>query len=90
MNTKIKAFYVLAVLAIAFLAIQISCKTPEAIANKTGAQLWGEHCNRCHNAPSPADYSDNQWDVISKHMKVKAGLTDAEVNKIVTFLKSAN
>jgi len=71
-------------------SIQIGCKTPELIANKSGAQLWGENCSRCHNAPSPSDYSDNHWDVLINHMKVKAGLTEVETTKIVEFLKSAN
>lgn len=90
MNKKIKTLCAMAVLSIVILTLQNSCKTPEAIASKTGAQLWGENCNRCHNAPSPADYSDNQWDAFINHMKVKAGLTDTEVNKIAEFLKSAN
>ena len=90
MNKKLKISCMLAILSIAIFTLQISCKVPEAIANKSGAQLWGENCNRCHNAPSPADYSDNQWDALLNHMKVKAGLTDTEVSKIGEFLKSAN
>ena len=70
--------------------LQYGCKTPESITSKSGAQLWGENCSRCHNAPSPADYSDNHWDVLVNHMKVKAGLTNTEATKIVEFLKSAN
>ncbi|NVO18334.1 MAG: cytochrome c [Bacteroidetes bacterium] len=70
--------------------IATACKTPQAILDKSGAQLWGENCARCHNAPSPATYSDDQWHIIMGHMKIKAGLTDLEVKKIATFLKSAN
>jgi hypothetical protein len=66
------------------------CKVPEAIASKSGAQLWGENCNRCHNAPDPRTYSDDQWDAACEHMRQKALLTDAEVTKIKDFLKSAN
>ena len=57
---------------------------------KSGAQHWGEACNRCHLAPSPADYSDTDWDTISLHMRVRANLTEKEINKITEFLKSAN
>ena len=67
-----------------------SCKVPEAIASKSGAQLWGENCNRCHNAPDPRTYSDDQWDAACEHMRQKAILTNAEVSKIKDFLKSAN
>lgn len=87
---KIKIVILLAAVTAFLSMIQSSCKTPESIANKSGAQLWGENCSRCHNAPSPADYSDNHWDVLITHMKVKAGLTNTETNKIVEFLKSAN
>ena len=67
-----------------------SCKVSEAVANKSGAQLWAENCTRCHNAPSPAIYSDAQWEVVGDHMRYKANLTGQEVRKIVDFLKSAN
>lgn len=66
------------------------CKAPQSIANKSGAQLWGENCNRCHNAPDPRTYSDDQWDAATEHMRQKAILTDLEINKIRIFLKSAN
>ena len=67
------------------------CAASQEATNKTGAQLWGEHCMRCHDAPSPADYSDAQWDAVGLHMKVRANnFTDAEMTKIVDFLKSAN
>jgi len=57
---------------------------------KSGAQMWGEACNRCHLAPSPADYNDTDWETISLHMRVRANLTEAEITKIEEFLKSAN
>lgn len=57
---------------------------------KSGAQLWGETCNRCHIAPSPSDYNDTDWETISLHMRVRANLTEHESKKIEEFLKSAN
>ncbi len=57
---------------------------------KSGAQMWGETCNRCHLAPSPADYNDTDWETISLHMRVRANLTENEITKIEEFLKSAN
>jgi cytochrome c1 len=72
------------------ITIMNGCKLPESIASKSGAQLWGENCNRCHNAPDPLYYSDAQWDVAMEHMRVKALLTDVEVRKIAAFLKSSN
>lgn len=57
---------------------------------KSGAQMWGEACNRCHLAPSPADYNDTDWETISLHMRIRANLVENEIAKIETFLKSAN
>ena len=57
---------------------------------KAGAQHWGEACNRCHIAPSPASYNDTDWDTIGLHMRVRANLTEKEITKITEFLKSAN
>lgn len=57
---------------------------------KSGAQYWGETCNRCHIAPSPSDYNDTDWETISLHMRVRANLTENEITKIEEFLKSAN
>ena len=64
-----------------------SCAPTKEIAEKSGAQLWGENCNRCHNAPSQDQYSSEQWGIIGNHMKLKAGITNEEMTKIVTFLK---
>jgi len=89
-SIKIKIVIALVMVVIAATLIISGCKTPQAILDKTGAQLWGENCARCHNAPSPATYSDDQWHIIMGHMKIKAGLTDAESKKIASFLKSAN
>lgn len=67
-----------------------SCKPSEAVASKTGAQIWGENCVRCHNAPSPATFSDVEWEVAARHMQIRANLTPNETEKVIEFLKSAN
>jgi len=66
------------------------CAESKMIAEKSGSQLWGENCIRCHNIPSSLEYSSAEWEVIGMHMKLRANLTDDETNKIVTFLKSEN
>jgi len=67
------------------------CASSEKVSSKIGAQLWGENCLRCHNSPNPADYSDQQWELVGIHMKLRANsLSDEEVNKIVEFMKTAN
>lgn len=89
---SLKLVSLVAVIAITIMSFVLmnGCKVPEAIANKSGAQLWGENCNRCHNAPSPQTYSDDQWDAATEHMRQKAILTNTEINKVRVFLKSAN
>lgn len=68
-----------------------SCATTNDIASaKSGAQLWGENCLRCHNTPSPETFSDPEWDVAVMHMQVRANLTKTEAVKISEFLKTAN
>ena len=72
-------------------AMTYSCATSNATASaKSGAQLGGENCMRCHNSPSPDTFSDSQWDVAVTHMRVRATLTQHESEKIIEFLKSAN
>jgi len=86
---KIK--FTIAIIVVVFTAAFIqSCATSKDIADKSGAQLWGENCIRCHNSPSPVDFNDEQWKTIGLHMQVRANLTKAEAEKIVAFLHSAN
>ncbi len=59
-----------------------------SVAEKSGAQLWGENCVRCHNIRSPSNYSPAQWEVVMMHMRVRANLTPEEHKKILEFLKS--
>jgi len=75
------------------MAVQMmnSCSSPGQLAEaKSGAQLWGENCLRCHNAPSPETFSDIEWDVAVLHMRMRANLTEHESINIAEFLKSAN
>jgi hypothetical protein len=63
------------------------CKASQQVSNKAGVQLWAENCQRCHNTPSPASFSPDQWETIGLHMQSRALITDEERNKIVAFLK---
>lgn len=67
-----------------------SCKTSEAVREKSGAILWSENCSRCHYSPEPEDYNDAQWEVISMHMRVRTNLTEEESEKITRFLQESN
>jgi len=87
---KITGIFVAIVAGIGLTIIMHGCAATAEIASKTGSQLWGENCIRCHNAPASAEYSGAQWEVIGMHMKQRANLTEEETNKIVAFLKSSN
>jgi cytochrome c1 len=87
---KITGIFFLLLAGIVATIIINSCAATADIAAKSGSQLWGENCIRCHNAPSSADYSGAQWETIGMHMKLRANLTDDETKKIVAFLKSEN
>ena len=63
------------------------CQASQKIKAKSGAQLWSENCQRCHNTPSPSTFSPEQWETIGLHMQSRALLTEAEKDKIVAFLK---
>jgi len=71
---------------IAFISLN-GCFVSEKIAAKSGAQLWAENCQRCHNMPSPSTFSPDQWEIVGMHMQTRAQLTDKERDKIVDFLK---
>lgn len=75
---------------VAVVIISSCTVTNDLAAAKSGAQLWGENCLRCHNTPSPETFSDIEWDVAVMHMRVRANLTEEEAIKIAEFLKTAN
>ena len=65
-------------------------ETEEVKFERSGAQLWGETCTRCHLTPSPAAYNDTDWSTIELHMRIRANLSEPDSNKIFEFLRSAN
>lgn len=66
------------------------CKPSQAILDKSGATLWSENCQRCHNLPPPTMYYDDQWKAIVTHMQVRANITKTEADKVLEFIQSAN
>jgi len=66
-----------------------SCAVSQKIKDKTGTQLWGENCGRCHNAPGPGEFSAANWDIIGRHMRIRAQITETEEQKIIEYLKSS-
>ncbi len=81
---------ILALFFAVVITVMDSCKASQKVANKSGAQLWAENCQRCHNTPSPSTFSPEKWETVGMHMQSRALLTNTERDKIVDFLKSAN
>lgn len=73
-------------LGMTIMALANSCVESKKVAAKSGAQLWAENCQRCHNPPSPASFSHEQWVTIGMHMQTRAHLTEKEKDKIISFL----
>jgi cytochrome c len=66
------------------------CSASKKVVDKSGAQLWAENCNRCHNAPGPGEFNNANWDIVGTHMQVRANLTKTQIDKVIDFLKSTN
>lgn len=83
-----KIFITLGIIVLSVVVLAEGCVTSQLVANKEGSQLWSENCGRCHNAPSGSMYSNNEWDIIGTHMRMRAQLTADETKKIVEFLQT--
>jgi len=86
MRLKRPSWILIGGLAILSAAVMNSCVESKQVAAKSGAQLWAENCQRCHNTPSPNSFSHDQWITVGMHMQTRAQLTDKERIKIVAFL----
>jgi nitrate/TMAO reductase-like tetraheme cytochrome c subunit len=85
-NLKARTWIMIAGVVIIMSIIMNSCVESKKVAAKSGAQLWSENCQRCHNTPSPVSFSHEQWITIGMHMQTRAQITDKERDKIVAFL----
>jgi hypothetical protein len=65
-----------------------SCAPSQKVQDKTGIQLWGENCGRCHNAPGPGEFSAANWEIVGRHMRVRTNITETEEKKIIEYLKT--
>jgi cytochrome c2 len=86
-SKKITILSLLVSLIVLTVLILNSCTVSQKVQSKSGAQLWTENCQRCHNIPSPSTFSPEQWETIGMHMQSRGLITDKERDKIVAFLK---
>ena len=85
-NIKNRTWIMIAGVVTVMSIIMNSCVESQKVAAKSGAQLWAENCQRCHNTPSPATFSPEQWKTVGMHMQTRAQLTGTERDKIIAFL----
>ena len=86
MNIKTRTWVLIFGTTITIFLMMNSCAQNKNISAKSGAQLWVENCQKCHNTPSPESFSHEQWITVGMHMQTRAQITDAERDKIVKFL----
>ncbi|MDE2462438.1 MAG: hypothetical protein KGO02_01800 [Alphaproteobacteria bacterium] len=55
-----------------------------------GAKAWADNCGRCHNIRNPKEFSDKNWSLIVKHMRVRANIDGETAKDIEAFLKASN
>jgi mono/diheme cytochrome c family protein len=60
-----------------------SPQTASAAADR-GQQVFEQNCSRCHNAPE--GFSSRVSGTIATHMRVRAGLSDADYKALRRFL----
>ena len=57
-----------------------------AHVQKTGGQIWAENCSRCHNPRPATQYSAQQWDLLTTHMRLRANLNGEEQRAVYHFM----
>lgn len=59
-----------------------------ALAQESGAEIWGRTCNKCHRALPVNKYQADEWRAVMRHMALNARLTPAEEEAVTEFLVS--
>lgn len=57
-----------------------------AHVQKTGGQIWAENCSRCHIPRPSTQYSAQQWDLITTHMRLRCNLNGEEQRAVYHFM----
>jgi mono/diheme cytochrome c family protein len=61
-----------------------AAKTVRTAGQDRGQQVFEQNCARCHNAPE--GFSSNISGTVAMHMRVRAGLGDADYKALRQFL----
>lgn len=55
-----------------------------------GGQVFTWYCGSCHSERYPAERTDEEWDVIVTHMRVRANLTGEQAEAVLRYLQENN
>ncbi len=73
---------------IGFVGLAVLLMVRPALAQESGAEIWGRTCNKCHRALPVNKYHADEWRAIMRHMALNARLTPAEEEAVTEFLMS--
>lgn len=63
---------------------------PQSVrTEKTGVELWSQHCGRCHQTPPRTAFNDAEWETVGLHMRVRAKIAGEEAEEIIDFLRTS-
>lgn len=84
-----RRFVLLVVALLGSATVVSACAATQASSapERSGAELWGRSCQRCHNLPPPTAVHGDEWDVIVFHMRVRANISKEDAEKIAEFMK---
>lgn len=74
---------------VGLVGVLLSLLVTPALAQESGAEMWGRACGRCHRPLPPNKYEADDWRAIMRHMALNARLTPQEEESITQFLISA-
>jgi mono/diheme cytochrome c family protein len=63
---------------------QNASQKPQAAGADRGQEVFHQNCYRCHQ--EPRGFSSSVSGTIAKHMRVRAGLSDADYKALMKFL----
>ncbi|MGC4069217.1 MAG: hypothetical protein QM784_32125 [Polyangiaceae bacterium] len=84
-----KPFYLRGLLLSALVSTWPACHASPPPKSPTEA-LFQQRCGNCHDLPKPTDYSDRDWQRVVAQMAGNAGLSEAQAQELLTWLRANN
>ena len=70
-----------------FLTVTAMALVSPLEGQRSGPDIWGANCGRCHLIQPINRYDAKAWEDIGLHMAITARLTSAETTEVIDFLK---